>query len=392
MEKFSLDVPGVPVSVNVSHFNGQGGADEYHLALNPLKPAGFEVQADWLSRAYMNALDAIGIGVETAVFRRFFCSDLQNQSAILEKLRFSNHLNAGEPCAVSLVCQPPGPPSKISLWAYHVRNAAGTLDKIPENNSLSFRRGILTHHWTTGVTCQTADTPYAQTLGIFEKYEKFLQAHGISLADNVIRTWFFIQNIDVNYRGFVSARKEFFAAHGLTEKTHFIASTGVQGSHSDLNAKVAMDACAISGLSPGQVRFLAAPEHLSSTSVYGVTFERGTSIDYRDRKHVIISGTASIDGKGDILYQGNVLRQLDRTIENIEVLLKQAGAALKDMASFIAYVRDPVDYAVISQQMQERFGDVPVITVLAPVCRPGWLVEAEGIAVIPSSNSELPAF
>jgi hypothetical protein len=28
----------------------------------------------------------------------------------------------------------------------------------------------------------------------------------------------------------------------------------------------------------------------------------------------------------------------------------------------------------------------------APVCRPGWLVEIEGIAIIAASEPELPAF
>ena len=39
-----------------------------------------------------------------------------------------------------------------------------------------------------------------------------------------------------------------------------------------------MDAYAIGGVESAQIEFLAAPDHLSPTHTYGVTFERGTSV------------------------------------------------------------------------------------------------------------------
>ena len=143
---------------------------------------------------------------------------------------------------------------------------------------------------------------------------------------------------------------------------------------------------------PTVFKFLKALDHLSPTHIYGVTFERGTSVAYRDRKHIIISGTASIDSDGNILYPGNISQQLDRTVENIEALLKNAGATFKDMCVLIVYIRDPGDYTLANQQMQELFPDTPVVVALAPVCRPGWLIELEGIAIIPASNPALPLF
>lgn len=41
---------------------------------------------------------------------------------------------------------------------------------------------------------------------------------GCKLADNCIRTWFFVQNVDVNYAGVVKARNEVFVTQNLTEK------------------------------------------------------------------------------------------------------------------------------------------------------------------------------
>lgn len=392
MDFRALNFGKIPASVNISRFQGRSGVDEYHLIVRPTEYGSIETQLEWIFRAYQNALDSIGLDMQTAVLRRFFCSDLLNQSTALKSQPFSEQHNINEPCAVSWVCQSSVPPVKVALWAYHVKDPSSELDKNQEGTSCIFKRGELSHHWTTGMTCLTEGTHYDQTRSIFEKYQTFLQTRDMSLANNVIRTWFFVQNIDANYQGLVAARKEFFAEHGLTPETHFIASTGIEGAYVDVAAKVTMDAYAISGVRHEQIEFLKALDHLSPTHIYGVTFERGTSIAYRDRKHILISGTASIDHQGNILYPDDVKRQLDRTLENVEALLKQAGAKFKDMCVVIAYVRDPSDYDIVRKHMRTRFTDMPIEVFVAPVCRPGWLVEVEGQAIVPASHPDLPVF
>lgn len=372
----ALDCGKIPATVHLSRFQGQGGAGEYHLIVQPTQPGGIETQLEWVSQAYRLALAAIGLDERTAMLRRFLCSDLPNQVAPLEARPFSNPRNRDVPCAVSWIGQPPAPPANVALWAYHVSNATGT-------------RG---HHWTTGIVSPGEDTTYQQTRSIFEKYDEWLRGRGMTLADNVIRTWLFVQDIDANYPEMVAARREFFAERGLTPATHFIASTGVEGRSADEAAKVTMDAYAIYGVRSEQIRFLVATDHLCPTYRYGVTFERATAVAYQDRKHVLISGTASIDPEGNILYPGDVSRQLDRTIENVEALLQRAGATLQDMGVFIVYVRDPADRDIAWQRMRERFGDAPIVVVTARVCRPGWLIEVEGEAIIPATNPGLPAF
>ena len=382
----------MPATVSISRFRGQSGVDEYHLIVRPTEHDSIEAQLDWVFRTYRDALDSIGLDTQTAVFRRFFCSDLTNQAGALAAQPFSDPQNQDEPCAVSWVCQLPLPPAKVSLWAYHISDPDCKLDKARQGASLILGRGELSHCWTTGLTCLGAETPYSQTQGILEEYDAFLRAQGMTLADNLIRTWFFVQNIGANYQGLVTARKEFFAEHGLTPDTHFIASTGIEGTSANPAAKILLDAYAIRGVRPDQIRFLSALDHLSPTHLYGVTFERGTSIAYRDRKHILISGTASIDHQGKTLHAGDLSRQIDRTVENVEALLKPAGATLKDMCVLIAYVRDPGNQAVVWERIRERFGDIPMDVIVASVCRPEWLVEVEGKAVIPASAPELPPF
>ena len=218
-----------------------------------------------------------------------------------------------------------------------------------------------------------------------------LTGAGCSLAENCVRTWLFVQNVDVNYRGVVKARKEVFATQGLTEDTHYIASTGIEGRYQDANVYVTMDAYAVKGIAPAQIRYLYAPEHLNRTFEYGVTFERGTAVTYGDRRHVFISGTASIDRYGEIVYPGDVIRQAERMMENITALLREADADCSDIMQAVVYLRDTGDYARVEQFMSANYPDLPHLIVLAPVCRSGWLIEMECMATVPADAPEYPA-
>lgn len=382
----------IAAEAQISRFAQEGGAEEYHLIVRPTKYASFEEQLAWLSEAYDAALASVGLDRDTSVFRRFFCSDIANQAAGLASSPLSNPDPILDPCAVSLVGEPPAPPAKVALWAYHISDGSSPVYKISAGKSLSLLRGELTHHWSTGLTRPKAEGAYAQTEAILGAYSRYLQPLQMSLKDNLVRTWFFVRDIDANYKGLVDARKAVFARHGLTPDTHFVASTGIEGASSDSSAAVTMDAYSISGLHDNQVHYLSAPDHLSPTYIYGVTFERGVSVSYRDRKHIIISGTASIDSAGNISHVGDVLKQLERTLENVEALLHEAEASLEDACMFIVYVRDRADLEVVERALRSRVGDAPFQTVVAPVCRPGWLVEIECMAIIPASEPDLPQF
>lgn len=392
MKNYILRNSEFPVSTKISCFQGEDGPDEYHITVHPYRYADINTQINWIYNAYKKVLLHTGIDVQSAVFHRYFFSDIVNQWEVFEKSSLYLDIAASTPCSISSVCQPPGNTAKIALWAYHVNDRNRKLEKSKKDNSISLKRGNLTHYWTSGLISTEEDTPYQQTLRIIENYNTFLKSEGMTFRDNVIRTWFFVQNIDVNYKEFVKARREIYEKYGLTKDTHFIASTGIQGSSREIQAKITMDAYSISGITPLQIKFLSAPEYLSPTYIYGVTFERGTSISYRDRKHIFISGTASINNKGEILYSGDVIKQLERTFTNIEALLKNAGASLKDVAVFIAYVRDISDYTTVMREMKKRFRNTPIIVAVASVCRPGWLVEVECIAIIPSYDPSLPYF
>ena len=103
-----------------------------------------------------------------------------------------------------------------------------------------------------------------------------------------------------------------------------------------------MDTYAVDGLKSEQIHYLYAPTHLNPTYEYGVSFERGTYVDYGDRRQVFISGTASINNKGEVVYPGDIRKQTERMWENVEALLKEAGCTFDDLGQMIVYLRDVV--------------------------------------------------
>jgi enamine deaminase RidA (YjgF/YER057c/UK114 family) len=201
-----------------------------------------------------------------------------------------------------------------------------------------------------------------------------------------------VQNVDIQYAGMVVARREYFEREGLTPQTHFIASTGIEGRYTHPETLILIDAYAIANVQPEQIRYLYAPTHLNPTHEYGVTFERGATVDYGDRRHVFISGTASINNRGEIVHPFDVEKQTARTFENVQALLAEAGATMQHVTHIIIYLRDIADYAVTNRYVAQHYPDSPSVMLWAPVCRPGWLVEIECMAIIPVDNQQYGKF
>lgn len=158
--------------------------------------------------------------------------------------------------------------------------------------------------------------------------------------------------------------------------------TGIEGCTEMPGRLIHMDSLGIAGLEPGQVRYMTAPDCLSPTHLYRVAFERGTRIVYGDRSHYFLSGTASIDAEGNIVHPGDVRKQTLRTLENMGALMERSGGTLSDLKQAVVYLRDWADRDAVGQVLRDSpLAQVPHLLLKAPVCRPGWLVEIDGIAV-----------
>ncbi len=305
------------------------------------------------------------------VFKRYLLSDPANQAEFLPK---------EECCAYSVLGQSPLNGAKASMLvlleegADFKRYSAGLWE---DSNG---------RVWVgDGDDIVTGDS-LTMTVAYLERLSLLLAQRGASLKDNCLRTWFFVRDIDNNYNGVVQGRNSVFAREGLTSDTHFIASTGIEGQSAQPSRLVAFNAFADTRITPQQIKYLYGKTHLNPTYEYGVAFERATAVDYADRRHVYISGTASIDNKGQIVAPGDIKAQTLRMLENIEVLLQEGDCGWEDVAHLTVYLRDIADFGLVSRMMEERFTDIPKVIVLAPVCRPGWLIETECMAIRKAEN------
>ena len=339
----------------------------------------FDKQLEAVMNAYNGLLDHLPD--TQAVFKRYFLSDAANQSDDIVVADMTD-------CAKSIIQQAPLDGTKIALWVYLM---SGVQTRLSESGLYEVKHGSYRHLWNASAHNLAANSEYQMRL-LFNEYVMQLAEEGCKLSDNCIRTWLFVNDIDLNYGGVVRARNQVFFTQGLTQHTHFIASTGIGGRQADPNVLSQMDNYAIDGIQTEQVHYLYAPTHLNRTSDYGVSFERGSYVNYGDRRHIFISGTASINNKGEILFPKDVVRQTQRVWENVDALLKEADSSFDDVMAMIVYIRDVADYEVVRALYAERFADKPVIIVHAPVCRPGWLVEMECMAVKKTENPEYAPF
>ena len=375
-------------------FVGASGGGEHYIAVDA--PAGlpFAQQLAAIEDRYARALAELGLGTDTAVFRRIFLSDAANQEPAVQVSMLAQE-QEDCPIAVSIIQQPPLSGAKIALLAYHVRGGTAVTRRRLTPKHLLIEKNGTRHLWTTQV-CPGGNAAAVhaarQTRDVFDDLVGILENQGATLLDHCVRTWIYVKDVDVFYKDIVDSRTELFLERGLTPDTHFISSTGIEGACAHQFDLVVLDAYSILDLAPGQMSFLYDFDHMCPTQDYNVTFERGTRIAYADRAHHFISGTASIDRSGAVLHSGDVIAQLERALENVDAILHSGGASLDDMMYWIVYLRDPGDHGIVKNYLDTRFPGMPMAIVHGPVCRTDWLIEVEGIAIAKHGQPDLPGF
>lgn len=381
-------------NTNSSSFSINNTNGEFFISITPSLIVSFEETLEIICLEYKEMMKKENLSDRTQIFCRLYLSDIANQKNILFSSQLFGLLQSS---AYSIVQQCPLYGGKVALFCYHIKNTkiqktVSILDDQSWRNSAEITGTYYKMLYTSNYSEAYPFDSEAQTKEIFLSYNSFLKSHNCSLIGNGVRTWIYVRDIDNHYQGMVKARKEFFKKEGLIPETRFIASTGIEGKSKETSTLVSIDALAISNIDQKQIVRMEAREHLNPTYEYGVTFERGTRINFGDRSHLYISGTASIDKNGYTMHERDIKKQTERTIENIEALLKAQDCSLKDLTYITIYLRNITDSKAVKDTLKENKLDlIPQIMVEGAVCRPEWLVEIEGIAII-SNNSNWPKF
>ena len=359
--------------------NARGVREDFFTASGAVDEC-FAQEAEALFAAYESELAKYGCSLASEMLLRIHLSDVTNQLEILKSV-------LKDRCSfISIIGQPPVDNRRIAIEAWHWQGAGKSL----YGDALEMALANYKVLWFKKEALQAVGS-FDQTYEEFAALGDYLKSHNANVAEHTVRTWLYNRDVDNNYAGLVQARNKYFSEIGLTKDTHFIASTGIEGQMANVKRLVKMDSINYPDLQPGQMQYLYALENLSPTAIYGVSFERGTRLIFGDRSHYFISGTASIDKHGEVMYLCDVAKQTHRIMDNVEALLSEGDAALSDIKLATLYLRDTADADIARNIIFERIGkNLPMVTVKAPVCRPTWLVEMECIAVNDKGSSKYP--
>lgn len=363
--------------IELFQFQGKSETIEYHAYIHATNSLlSFQEQLQSLAKAAKDLLSLAPQGTK-CFMARCHVSDAANQSDTIKNILYPI-LNS----TLSIIQQPPLDGTKIALWIYAVSN----VEKEYINGISKLYHNGYKHYWTTEKG-NSEDSTYQQTVSLLDNSSNILRNESMSICDNCKRTWLYVNDIDNHYADVVNGRNDVFDREKLTDQTHYIASTGIFGYTGKRGVNVMLDTYSIKGLKVEQTQYLYALSNLNRTSEYGVRFERGVAIKYGDRTHAFISGTASIDNMGNILYPNDIKKQTQRMWENVEALLAEVDMHLdEDVAMMTVYLRDMADYNIVKVLFEKRFPNRPKAIVLAPVCRPGWLIEMECICIKETKN------
>ena len=381
--------------VSVSSFIPTAGTKEYFLVATPDDAASFGGRLSSVLDLYAEGMSELNIGPESAVYLNFYVSD----AVRCEKLmRSSGHFAqlAENNSAVSILELPPLF-SDVALFAYHTASETAIAKERISLEDMDAAVTLCTrdsrrHYYLQGFSSDDSNSIKEQTKSILDRVASLCKERSLSVG-NIIRTWLYIRDMDQNYTGMSETRAEVFRNWGLDGNSGFPASTGIGGGTANPKALVSLDAIILDGIENTQLQKMEAPTHMSPAPAYGVTFERGLKVNYGDRSHLYISGTASIDSVGNVLYPGDLIKQTRRSLENIRMLLEASGSSINDLVYLIVYFRDADGAKDVDRYLKANLPPhIPYVLLKGTVCRPEWLIEIEGMAISDEGHPQYKGF
>ncbi len=240
----------------------------------------------------------------------------------------------------------------------------------------------------------------AENAGIaFREMLNILSKSGFPL-NAVVKQWNYLENIlgfDTNkqrYQEFNNVRSEFYGRH--FETAGYPAATGIGTKHGGIIMEViavnAPEAVSLPLNNPEQVaahgyssRVLAGENHQPKSTP---KFERARYLKLFGKKQLFISGTASIRGE-KTEGAGNPAKQTRIAIENIQKLYtgkivnEIAGSSVQPVYGHArVYLKNRKDFPLIKRTFEDFYENLPVVYLIADICREDLLVEIEGNVIL----------
>jgi KamA family protein len=241
----------------------------------------------------------------------------------------------------------------------------------------------------TGITegsahAQDASSRFASALG---RVGSLIKQHGFEPTD-IVRTWIYLSDIKRDYSAFNEARRRFFTDSGIDfgpQAAQVPASTCIEG-RSAAQSLITIDVYCIDRRR-SQCRTTRAyntrqPEAEGKHYPMQPTFARGMLIEDGGHRELQISGTASINDRGESVFIDDPAAQIRATLENVRSLLAQQQLTVDDICQATYHFKDAATLACFREVSAELgYAAIQGPCVLTNVCRPELLFELDGIAL-----------
>lgn len=98
-----------------------------------------------------------------------------------------------------------------------------------------------------------------------------------------------------------------------------------------------------------------------------------------------ISGQVAQGPDGKTVGVGDIVKQTERTLENLKAIVEQAGGSMKDVCRIVIYLLKREDLAKVIEVRRRNFSEpYPAVSaiIVAGLANPEWLIEIEATAAI----------
>jgi len=227
---------------------------------------------------------------------------------------------------------------------------------------------------------RTQATPPEQAREVFEKLQTGLASAGMTMKD-IVRTWFYLDDILSWYVEFNRVRNDVFA-HNELRPHRLPASTGV-GGRNPMGAALAATVWAIHPHDQAVkvMHFAPSPEQCPASS-YGSAFSRAVEIRSAGFRRLLVSGTASIAPDGKTEHIGDARAQIERSMQVVGAILESRRMTFADTAFATAFFKSPADAPLFADWLARHgLQAMPAVSAVCDICRDNLLFEIELEAV-----------
>lgn len=231
---------------------------------------------------------------------------------------------------------------------------------------------------------------YIQSLEMFERANLILKDNGFEFK-NVIRTWIYLNRILEQYDDFNKARNLKFKEFNLItedfddasyEQTYMPASTGID-CNNPFSAAGVMDVFAVKKAQNSCLNIHnETGKKQKSAFRYGSAFSRAMVIEDSKSKYIYLSGTASINDKGETVFIGNPEKQIEMAFSVTDALADSEKFGICNICEGTVFLKK-AEYIKDFQKYIEKCGfmDLPLIVTVANVCRDDLLFEMDATLI-----------